>query len=154
VQAAVAQVAERVRQKQIMLQVVLPTRLPINGDAALLQRLLVNLLHNALKYSSKHGIILIAGHYDPVAACLQLSIEDNGYTLPADMLPHVFDRCHQPAEAAHSARRSIGVSLAFCHAVVALHGGAVWAEAPLRGLRVVCSLPTQLRASDASEGGV
>ena len=108
------------------------------GDAILLERLLVNLLENAAKYTPAGSTVTLAACAGPDH--LSVSVSDNGPGLPtgrpADML-RKFERGVR-----ESATPGVGLGLAICRAIVLAHGGTLVAEAsPLGGLRITLTLP-------------
>jgi len=102
---------------------------PAVGDASLIRQVWINLVDNAIKYSSKKespvieiGMTVVAG--EPV-----YFIRDNGAgfdMLYADRLFEAFQRMHQPGEF-----EGTGIGLATVHRIVTRHGGRIWAEAKL-----------------------
>jgi PAS domain S-box-containing protein len=120
------------------------------GDEHLLVRVWVNLLENAVKYSSKspHPIIDVRG--ERRADQLVYSVRDNGVGFDMryyDKLFNVFQRLHSEAEFPGT-----GVGLATVHRIVSRHGGRVWAEAlPGEGASFFFSLPITPVAVEPTE---
>ena len=99
---------------------------PVIGDPALLQQVWVNLISNALKFSSrqKRAVIRVHGEYTENEAVY--SVQDNGVGFDmqyAHKLFGVFQRLHSVSEFEGN-----GVGLALVQRVVNRHGGRVWAE--------------------------
>ena len=99
---------------------------PADGDAALLKQVWINLLGNAIKFSSKsqQPVIEVSGREDGAESVY--CVKDNGAGFDMryyDKLFGVFQRLHGPAEFPGS-----GVGLATVQRVVTRHGGRVWAE--------------------------
>lgn len=115
---------------------------PASGDCALLRHVWVNLIDNAVKYSSKSVAprIEIAGSVEGQEAIF--SIRDNGAGFDmryADKLFGVFQRLHGEDEFPGT-----GVGLAIVHRVVSRHGGRIWAQSePGRGAVFFFSLPRE-----------
>jgi len=110
------------------------------GDAALLHHVWVNLIGNAVKYSSK-----IAAPRIEIGGCIQGSdavyfVKDNGAGFDmryADKLFGVFQRLHGAEEFPGT-----GVGLAIVHRVISRHGGRVWGESkPDHGAKFFFTLP-------------
>jgi PAS domain S-box-containing protein len=96
------------------------------GDRGLLRQVWVNLISNAVKYSSKSKQPVISVSGCKVDAENQYSVRDNGVGFNmeyADKLFGVFQRLHRNDEFSGT-----GVGLAIVHRVVTRHGGRVWAE--------------------------
>ncbi|MGH7206181.1 MAG: ATP-binding protein [Nitrospiraceae bacterium] len=107
------------------------------GDRRRLQRVGINLVHNALKYSPPQGVITLlarierAGRLtvllDPTGeAALLLQVEDEGPGVDRDELPHIFEMFFRKKDG-HDLRIGRGLGLHFCRLVVEAHGGRIWA---------------------------
>ena len=99
-------------------------RLLVKGDAFQLQRVLNNLIVNAINHSRRDGRIesrLEAG----MSSCT-VKIIDNGSGITAEELPRLFDRFYQ----SHSDRlaRGTGLGLYLSRQIIEAHGGTIWAE--------------------------
>jgi signal transduction histidine kinase len=129
---------------------------PARADGALLRQVLINLIGNALKYSSgrKDSLVRVEGRIRGEEAIY--SVKDNGVGFDmagADKLFGVFQRLHTEQEFAGT-----GIGLALVKRVIERHGGQVWAEAEVgKGATFYFSLPStprseapQRRPSDAA----
>ena len=109
------------------------------GDGRRLQRVLINLLHNALKYSPPQGTITLtllveeASMSCATAACepsfgsmVMIHIEDEGPGIAPDDVPHVFDMFFRKKDG-QDYRIGRGLGLHFCRLVVEAHGGRITA---------------------------
>lgn len=98
-------------------------------DAIRIERVLANLVDNAIKYSPDGGDVAIsvsrlARDGDWGAA---VTIRDGGMGIPADELPHIFDRFYRGRAVAGKIRGN-GIGLASARTIVEQHGGAVTVE--------------------------
>ncbi|MEW2808301.1 HAMP domain-containing sensor histidine kinase [Streptomyces massasporeus] len=93
------------------------------ADAARLQQVLVNLLGNARKHTPSGTTVTARVQRRDRWLCVE--VEDNGQGIPAELLPHVFERFARGDSARSRATGSTGLGLAIVQAVVAAHGGAV-----------------------------
>ena len=117
----------------------------VEFDAALIERVLVNLLENAVKYGAPGGghspAILVGARATP--ASLELWVRDHGPGLPASCLGHehmLFDKFTRGQ--AESATRGVGLGLAICKAIVEAHRGKITAaRADGGGAEFMISLP-------------
>lgn len=117
----------------------LPADLPlVNVDAALIERVFVNLLDNAVKYTPPDARISFAAR--AVGDSMYCVVEDNGHGLPSgdpERLFEAFVRGHE-----ESAITGVGLGLALCRSIVAAHGGTIRAEAAQpHGARFEIRLP-------------
>lgn len=98
---------------------------PFVGDVELLGRMLLNLLDNAVKYSSRDSTVRVCLSRDDSA--FKLSVTDEGEGIPPDAQPHVFERFYRADKArAHSdgsTTSGAGLGLAIVQLVAQVHGG-------------------------------
>ncbi len=120
--------------------------LPVEADADLLRRLLINLLGNAAKYSPIGGEVRVVGHARGDECWV--SVEDQGPGIPADDLPHVFDRFYRSRQQDDQETEGNGLGLAIARGIVELHGGRIQVEVPGKGgTRFVFTLPQRQLAT-------
>jgi heavy metal sensor kinase len=123
--AALELVAPLAAQKEAVLRSsVEPVRL--KADAAKLERVMVNLLQNALQHN-KNGVE-VRLTLQPREGYVLLSVADNGAGIPAEALPRLFDRFFRVDESRTGATGGSGLGLAICKAIVEAHGGSIRAE--------------------------
>jgi signal transduction histidine kinase len=104
----------------------LPPNLPqVPADRDKLERVLQNLVDNALKYTPDHGSVVVAVELQ--AAQVTLSVTDAGPGIPEDQRKRIFERFAQVAGGARG-RRGFGLGLAYCRLAVEAHGGRIWAD--------------------------
>jgi len=113
------------------------------GDARRLQQVVWNLLTNAIKFTPSGGRIEVrleqTGH-----RTARLSVKDSGIGIPADVLPHIFERFKQADGSATRQHGGLGLGLSIVRHVVEAHGGSVeaFSEGEGRGAEIVFELPT------------
>jgi PAS domain S-box-containing protein len=102
-----------------------PSELWGSWDPARLERVVSNLLMNAIKYSPDGRRVTVRLRRDgaPPGTCATLEVEDEGLGIPASDLPQIFDRFHRAGNVGHLA--GTGIGLAYVQQVVAEHGGRV-----------------------------
>ena len=124
---------------QHRLQMRLPPGLPLlNLDAALMERVLCNLLENAVKYTPPGSQITLAAVTEPDRVVL--SVEDDGPGLPAGREEQLFNKFSRGEK--ESSTPGVGLGLAICRAIVETHGGRIWAErSALGGAAFKIALP-------------
>lgn len=121
------------------LQVQLPPDLPLlHLDAVLFERVLVNLLENAAKYTPAGSAIEIGAAATP--AGVSIHVDDHGPGLPAGREDALFDKFERGRK--ESATPGVGLGLAICRAIVQAHGGIIRAATrPGGGARFTIELP-------------
>jgi signal transduction histidine kinase len=98
---------------------------PIHGDRDRLAQALSNLVANAVKFTPEGGRVSLRVDLDPGGICVCVS--DTGPGIPADHMPHLFDRFWQ---ASRHDRRGLGLGLSIVKAIVDAHGGTVRVDSP------------------------
>jgi signal transduction histidine kinase len=115
-----------------------PRLIPGDGDR-LRDQVLGNLISNALKFTSPEGHVTVRGLRE--GEWMKIEVEDNGSGIPAEQLPHVFNKFYQVGEQARS--KGAGLGLAIAHEVVSGHGGEISVvSTPGRGTCFTILLPT------------
>jgi two-component system phosphate regulon sensor histidine kinase PhoR len=128
----------------LKLTVDLPRDLPpLMADAERAQRVVTNLVHNAIKFTPTGGQVQVSAHEtsgplstdgeDMLGAgrWIVVAVHDNGTGIDPDDLPRIFERFYK-ADRARSGGGT-GLGLAIAKHVVQGHGGQVWAESPSTG---------------------
>lgn len=95
----------------------------VQGDRARLKQVLVNLLDNAIKYTPAGGRIDLSVNQDAHHAVLEVT--DNGFGIPAEALPHVFDRFFRADKARSREMGGAGLGLSIVKSICAAHRGQV-----------------------------
>ncbi|MBB3228684.1 two-component system sensor histidine kinase KdpD [Luteibacter sp. Sphag1AF] len=118
----------------------LPSDLPlVEVDATLLERVLVNLLDNAAKYTPDTATVWI--HAETIGDTLRVSVDDDGPGLPANMdADSLFEPFARGVK--ESTITGVGLGLALCRTILAAHGGIIRAgSGPLGGAHFEIRLP-------------
>ena len=101
------------------------TPLPdVSADPHLVERVLLNLVHNALKFTPHGGSVHLSA--SPHPAGVSFSVQDTGIGLPAEELDRIFERFHKVDRS--RASRGTGLGLAIAKHIVQAHGGTIWAQ--------------------------
>ena len=150
VDQTVAAVRPMAEQKHILVEVDLPGMLPdIYGDSQRVEQVLANLLNNAVKYTPDTGSVIVTARAGDPAGMVSISVTDTGVGIPADLLPHVFDRFYR---AEHDLRMnivSVGLGLSIAKRLIEAQGGRIWAESEEgHGSTFTFALPIAEQAKD------
>ncbi len=111
----------------------------VAGDRARLKQVVVNLLDNAIKYTPEKGAIHLRVSAANGHALLEVS--DNGIGIPADALPHVFDRFFRVDKARTRDPGGAGLGLSIVKSICAAHGATVEAFSNRDGSLFRVTLP-------------
>jgi PAS domain S-box-containing protein len=101
------------------------------GDPDRLQQIVWNILTNAVKFTPRGGQVALELRRDGGEA--ELRVVDTGQGIPAEFLPHVFDRFRQADASTTRTHGGLGLGLAIVKHLVELHGGRVAADSPGEG---------------------
>ncbi|WP_303673749.1 PAS domain-containing sensor histidine kinase [Vampirovibrio chlorellavorus] len=140
VQGSVDKLQPLAHSKGITLSVDIPPMLPsVPGDPHQLQRVLVNLIGNALENVQAGGWVRVAAALDDETA-LRLDVVDNGPGIPPEVLPHLFDRYFLVQQTRKKIGSGLGLSI--CKMIVELHGGRITVDSTVgEGSRFCIVLP-------------
>ena len=115
----------------------------IDGDAEHLERTLVNLLVNAVKFTPDSGSIAVRARR--TGASVEITVTDTGIGIPEDEQPHLFERFFRASTARDAAIQGTGLGLSIVKSIVEAHGGAVRIDSTAgAGTNVTLTLPCSL----------
>jgi signal transduction histidine kinase len=101
-------------------------------DTEKVERVLLNLVDNALKFSPRASDIVIQAHPAPDSSTkpplLRVNVIDSGPGIPVGERQSIFDRYVQIQQQGRKQRRGSGLGLNFCKLAVEAHGGTIWIE--------------------------
>ncbi len=92
-------------------------------DRGLLERVLTNLITNAIKYTTANGEISMSARLIHDGHAVEISVRDNGQGIPVEAQAHIFERFYQANES--DRRLGTGLGLYFCRLAVEAHGGSI-----------------------------
>ena len=99
---------------------------PVRGDEERLGQMLVNLLHNAVKFSAAGDLVTVGARN--VGDEVVLSVEDRGVGIPAADVGRVFERFYKVDKARVRGKGGTGLGLAIVRHIAESHGGRAWVE--------------------------
>jgi len=124
VEKAFEQVAYLARIKKIELINEVPEELPVYGDRYMLERILTNLVMNAVKFTPKGGKISVSA--SPENGMVKVRVKDTGVGIDPEFQQKVFEKYTQMSDTSNI--KSTGLGLAFCRQAVEAHGGTIGVE--------------------------
>jgi signal transduction histidine kinase len=152
VRTAERTVRQAARARQLELRVELAERLPPTiADAQRVQQILWNLLSNSIKFTPKGGRIYVrtrlfedSSESEDGAGSrwIEVEVEDTGEGIPADFMPHIWERFRQADATATRRHGGLGIGLSLVKELVEAHGGQIEAASEVgRGSRFKVRLP-------------
>jgi len=113
---------------------------PVNMDAQQIERVLSNLVSNALRHTPPGGTVQVQA--TAAAGGVRVEIQDTGEGIDAQDLPHIFERFYRGEKSRSRATGGAGLGLAISKGIVEAHGGHIGAEStPGQGTRFFFTLP-------------
>jgi two-component system, chemotaxis family, CheB/CheR fusion protein len=147
VRGAIEALSPVLEERQAQLTVDLPEiELPVRGDAARMQQVVVNLLSNAARYSPAGSLIQLSGNIEDDSVILK--VEDHGRGISPSMLTDIFEMFVQDEQGLERSTGGLGIGLTLVRQIVELHGGKVQAlsDGIGKGSVFVVTLPRQPHA--------
>jgi signal transduction histidine kinase len=149
VQDVVLQYRPRAEAEAVDLQAELPDRrVRAHADIGLMERVLTNLIDNAIHYTPAGGTVRVGmsvtetGGNGAVPDRIRLFVRDTGPGIPEDDVPHVFERFYRVDKSRDRDRGGAGLGLAIAHTIVDLHGETLEVKSDLgRGTTFWFDLP-------------
>ena len=127
IQGAVTRLLPQFGEKGVNLRVDYSPNIPtIMADEDRLTQVLTNLLGNALQYTPSGGQVVISA--EQKGSEVQVTVSDTGIGIPAEHLPHVFDRFYRVDKSRSRAGGGSGIGLTIAKHLVEAHGGRIWVE--------------------------
>ncbi len=97
---------------------------PLTGDGDRLAQVFTNLLDNAIQHTPPQGQVRVRAVALPDG--VQVQVEDTGEGIPAEVLPHIFERFYRgDAARTYRSRQRVGLGLAIAREIVLAHGGKI-----------------------------
>jgi PAS domain S-box-containing protein len=134
---------DQFEEKGIELKAELSAHLPILADEAKLERVITNILGNALKFVPRGGSVAVGARVEAGAA--RVSFADNGIGIDRENLEKIFEKFYQVDSSNTRAAGGIGMGLTIAREIVEAHGGKIWAESDGlgKGAALIFTLPEE-----------
>ncbi len=151
VETVVDLVGPQLKEKELNVKVKLPTRLPaLQADESQLQRVLINLLSNAIRFTPQNGIISITA--TPTDSMLRVEVTDTGYGMSKEDLGHLFTEFFRADNPVNRERKGTGLGLVLVKRIIEAHGGQIGVRSELgKGSTFTFTLPWQPTAQPAQK---
>ncbi|MBM4790831.1 HAMP domain-containing protein [Streptomyces sioyaensis] len=114
---------------------------PVRGDAVQLERLLANLVDNALRHAA--GEVRLSAAVEPATGQAVLRVADDGPGIPPEAAEQVFERFARLHAARHRRSGGTGLGLAIARDIARAHGGSLRVEPSARGALLVACFPVR-----------
>ncbi len=115
----------QVERAGLSVEVVVAADTPaVVADRERIDQVLLNLVHNAIKFTPAGGVITLSA--SSVSNAVQFAVRDTGVGVSPEDMPRVFERFYKADRARHS--HGTGLGLAIAKHIVQAHGGQIWAE--------------------------
>ncbi|MBI3976464.1 MAG: HAMP domain-containing histidine kinase [Armatimonadetes bacterium] len=122
----------------------------VRADETMLRQILINLLHNAIKYTERGQISVTTSAQN---GQVLFAIADTGPGIPAEDAGEVFEPFRRAGDAARREIDGIGLGLAVARRYVELHGGRIWFESAAGGGTTFCFTLPRGRSEGGGDGG-
>jgi len=130
----------------------LPAECFVDGDRVQIERMITNLLSNAMKFTSEGGEVRLRLSTSP--EFVEIAVEDTGRGIATEHLPHIFDRFYRVpgSGTAPGPEQGLGLGLSFVAWIVKVHHGKIDVDStPGKGTRFTIQLPAPGVGSDTME---
>jgi signal transduction histidine kinase/ligand-binding sensor domain-containing protein/CheY-like chemotaxis protein/AraC-like DNA-binding protein len=119
-------------------------------DAEQMEKPLLNLLSNSLKFTERGGEVVVSIRALPHDRVAEIAVRDTGVGIAPEQLPRVFERFYQSDSSASRRYEGTGIGLALARELVELHGGSIRAESEVgRGSTFTIVIPLGTTAGEA-----
>ena len=114
----------------------------IMADTDRLKQVFINVIDNAVKYTEKGGLVLVAQTQEE--GCVRIVVKDTGVGIPKEDLEHIFERFYRVDKARSREMGGTGLGLAIAREIVEAHNGTISIKSkPNVGTEVMIKLPVK-----------
>ncbi|MFA5200356.1 MAG: HAMP domain-containing sensor histidine kinase, partial [Candidatus Omnitrophota bacterium] len=101
----------------------------IQADRSQIERVFINLVGNALKFTPQNGKIGISAHCSN--KIIQIDVKDNGFGIPEEAQEHLFEEFYRVDNKINQEVKGTGLGLALIKHIIEAHGGRIWVKSKL-----------------------
>ncbi|MDP2830722.1 MAG: HAMP domain-containing sensor histidine kinase [Candidatus Omnitrophota bacterium] len=132
------------QEGKVLIPKVSPMLSTLYADEEILQRIISNLVRNALKFTPVNSHIVVCIDYKAENKEFVFCVKDNGIGIPKEYLGKIFDKYVRVDNERTKSVPGKGLGLAFCKMAVETHGGRIWAESEVdKGSTFYFTLPAK-----------
>ena len=127
-------------EKEIQIEATFETEeMYVNADSDAIERVIYNLIHNALKFTPQEGKIKIATFYQKDKVLV--SVEDNGIGISSEEIDLIWERFYKSDKSRGRDKSGTGLGLAIIKNIINEHGQKIWVESEsAKGAKFVFTL--------------
>ena len=92
-------------------------------NAGMIQRVIINMMNNAIQYTPKDSHIILSGTRRK--DWVEISVSDDGPGIPDEAKKHLFDLFYTAEQGKPDSKRGLGLGLHLCQSIVNAHGGTI-----------------------------
>ena len=152
VKKEVKRLQDQAERKQVELIVDMPKKVKVLADKGMLSRVLVNLIHNAIKFTDQ-GEVIIGAEYIAGDELICVKVSDTGSGISQEDQERIFERFYKQdevrgnrgaEEVGKTIKTGTGLGLAIAKHVIGAHGGKIWVESELgKGSTFFFTIPSE-----------
>jgi two-component system phosphate regulon sensor histidine kinase PhoR len=142
----------QIEHKNLSLTLDIPDDVRVLVDETMAGRVISNLVHNAIKFTTTGGITISAHktngdngvkNKQSDGEWVTVQVADTGVGIAPDELPRIFERFYKVDQARNRQTSGTGLGLAIAKHIVEAHGGRIWATSTSRGSEFFFTLPSE-----------
>jgi two-component system phosphate regulon sensor histidine kinase PhoR len=116
----------QIKDKELTLSINIPSDTQVNVDKSQVERVFINLIGNAIKFTPKHGKITLTTK--PAKDFIQVNISDTGIGIPKDAQELIFEEFYRIDNPINQQLKGTGLGLSLAKNIIEAHRGVIWVE--------------------------
>jgi len=116
----------QIKDKELTLSINIPSDTQVNVDKSQIERVFINLIGNAIKFTPKHGKITLTTK--PAKDFIQVNISDTGIGIPKDAQELIFEEFYRIDNPINQQLKGTGLGLSLAKNIIEAHRGVIWVE--------------------------